>query len=188
MMKRRRLIIMKKAVTKIRIFFTNLIKLIDRKIVIPVTKLIIKITSKFDKSSKFFEALLSKSSILLFISLFMALTLFIIIDQKKLVFTESSAEVLKSQPVNVIYNEEAYVVEGLPETVDVTLIGSKTDLYIAKQSPASDITIDLTGLKPGTHKVNIKYNQALSSINSSINPSVATVIIYKKVSEAKTLT
>ena len=104
-----------------------------------------------------------------------------------MVFSESSAEILKSQPVNVIYNEDAFVIEGLPETVDVTLIGSKTDLYIAKQSPSYDITVDLTGLKPGTHKVNIKYNQASGSIDYKVNPSVATVIIYPKVSATKTL-
>ena len=109
------------------------------------------------------------------------------IDQKILILTENSAEVLKSQPVNVIYNEESYVIEGLPETVDVTLIGNKADLYFAKQSPAHDITVDLSGLKPGTHKVNIKYDQVLPSIDYKINPSVATIIIYPKVSETRTL-
>ena len=48
--------------------------------------------------------------------------------------------------------------------------------------------MDLTGLKPGTHKVNIKYNQALASIDYNVNPSTATVIIYPKISETRTLT
>ena len=77
--------------------------------------------------------------------------------QKIIVFNENSAEILKSQPVTAIYNEEAYVIEGLPETVDITLIGSKTDLYIAKQSVAHEVRVDLTGLKPGQHKINIKF-------------------------------
>ena len=51
------------------------------------------------------------------------------IDKKIIVFNDNSAEVLQNQPVKVIYNEESYVVEGLPETVDITLIGSKTDLF-----------------------------------------------------------
>ncbi len=68
------------------------------------------------------------------------------------------------------------------------MIGSKTDLFIAKQSPSFDIQIDLTGLKPGTHKVNIKYSQALTNLDYMVNPSVATVIIYDKVSKSSSLT
>ena len=178
---------MKKIIKGIRIFCKNIAYIIDKKIILPITKLIFGVTSKFDKSGRKFENWLSKSNTLLFISLFLAFAIFIAVDQKILIFSESSAEVLKSQPVNVIYNEEAFVIEGLPETVDVTLIGSKTDLYIAKQSPSYDITVDLSGLKPGTHKVNIKYNQASGSIDYKVNPSVATVIIYPKVSTTKKL-
>lgn len=160
---------------------------IDRKIVTPITKLIITITSKFDSSGKRLEKWLSKSQSLLFISLFLSVIIFIMIDQKIIVFNDNTAEVLKNQEVKVIYNEEKYVVEGLPETVDITLIGSKTDLYIAKQSTSHYVTVDLSDLKPGTHKVNIEYNQNNGSIEYMVNPSVATVIIYEKVSETKTL-
>lgn len=171
----------------IKKFFSKIWHIVDKKIVVPVTKLIIKMTGGFDKSGKKIETWLSKANTLLFISLFLAVTIFIIIDQKIIVFNESSAEVLKSQPVSVLYNEEAYVVEGLPETVDITLIGSKTDLYIAKQSVSDEVRVDLTGLKPGQHKINIKYSQSNSSIDYKVNPSVATVIIYPKVSETKIL-
>lgn len=178
---------MKKKNNKLRIFFRNLGRLIDKKIIMPITKFVVGITKVFDKSGKRIENWLSSANTLLFISLFLAIVVFIMIDQKILILSENSAEVLKSQPVHVIYNEESYVIEGLPSTVDVTLIGSKADLYFAKQSPAHDITVDLTGLKPGTHKVNIKYDQVLPSIEYKINPSVATVIIYPKVSETRSL-
>ena len=36
--------------------------------------------------------------------------------------------------------EEAYVIEGLPTTADITLIGSKSQLYIARQYSSLDIT------------------------------------------------
>ena len=179
---------MKKIIKVIGNFFHKIGSFFDRKVIIPITKLVVKITDKFDKSSKQFENWLSESSTLLFVSLIISIVVFIIVDQKVLLFSESSAEVLKSQPVEVIFNEEAYVVEGLPEAVDITLIGRKADLYFAKQSPSHDIVVDLTGLKPGTHKVNIKYNQALASIDYNVNPSTATVIIYPKISETRTLT
>ncbi len=173
---------------KIKKFFRGIAKIIDKIIVVPITKLILKITGNRDKSNKRFEIMLTKPTVLLFISLFLSLAIFIAVDQKLIKFTDSSAEVFKNQSVNVIYNEEAYVVEGLPETVDVTLIGSKADLYIAKQSANHNVVVDLTGLQPGTHKVNIEYEQGLSGIEYSVNPSVATVIIYEKVSDSKTLT
>ena len=173
-----------KMLKNIGFFFS---KIIDKLIVIPISKLILLINKKYDKPSKRFENWLSKSNTLLFISLIIAIFTFIVIDQKILTFSESSAEVLDIEQVKVLYDEDNYVVEGVPESVDITLIGNKADLYIAKQSPTNEVVIDLWGLKPGTHKVDIKYDQLSSGIKYSINPSVATVVIYEKVSATKTL-
>ena len=168
--------------------FSKITNFLDRKIAVPITKLVVKITGSVDKSGKNFEKWLSKTNTLLFISLILSVIIFIVLDQKIISFNENSAEVLKSQPISVIYNEEAYVVEGLPETVDITLIGSKTDLFIAKQTASSEVKVDLTGLKAGQHKINLKYSQSNGTIDYRVNPSVATVIIYPKVSETKILT
>ena len=106
-------------------------------------------------------------------------------DTKSTSLIETSAEVLYDQPISATYNDEAYVVEGLPKTVDITLIGRKSDVYLAKQLPTNDITVDLTGLTPGVHKVNLKYKKALSSVEYKLDPSVATIVIYEKVSLEK---
>ena len=162
--------------------------LIDRKIVVPITKFILKISKRFKNVESNIEKALTQPTAILFLSLFIACIVFIIFDQKIISFNTQSAEVIKDQKIEVVYNEEAYVVEGLPENVDITLMGSRSDLFIAGQSATSKVTVDLTGLKPGTHKVKIEYNQPLNSINYSVNPSMATVNIYRKVSESKTLT
>ena len=107
----------------IKNFLKSIWAFIDKKIIIPTTRLVLVGTKKFDKSGKKIENWLSKTNTLLFISLIFAVTLFIVIDQKIITFSESSAEVLKNQEVKVIYNEEAYVVEGIPSNVDITLIG-----------------------------------------------------------------
>lgn len=168
--------------------FKRIARFIDKKIVVPVTKVIMKIGKKLGGSNRSLETWLSRSNTLLFVSLFFALLVFILFDQKTLMFNDTSAEVLKDQAVEAVYNEEAYVVEGLPDKVDITLMGSRSDLFIAKQSTTSKVTVDLTGLKPGTHKVNIEYMRPNDSVDYSVNPSVATVNIYPKVSESKTLT
>lgn len=169
-------------------FLNKIFRFFDRFLIMPITRLIFKITKKINVPNKKFETWLSKPTTLLFLSLFIAIITFIVVDQKIITFSSQSAEVLKEQEVNVVYNEEQYVVEGLPESVDVTLIGNKADLYIAKQSTNNGVTVDLTGLTPGTHKVNIKYDKGTSDIEYSVNPSIATIIIYEKVSDTRTLT
>lgn len=165
----------------------SIASVINRLLVFPISKLIYKTTNKFDKKGKIFENWLSKSNTLLFVSLIIAITIFVIIDQKIVNYSQSSAEVIQAHNIEVDYDEDNYVVEGIPENVDITLIGNKTDLYIAKQSPTSTVKIDLWGLKPGTHKVDIEYEQLSNSIKYSVNPSIATVIIYEKVFDEKTL-
>lgn len=178
---------MMKIVQACRKLFRSITRFFDRHFVTPVTKIIFIFTNKYGKSGRQIENWLSSTNTLLFISLLLAFAIFIMIDKKIIVFNDNSAEVLQDQPVKAIYNEESYVVEGLPETVDITLIGSTTDLYIARQSSNHDVTMDLSGLKPGTHKVSIKYNRNTGNIKYMVNPSSVTVIIYQKVSETKTL-
>jgi len=167
--------------------FLSFRKFIDKLIFIPISKVIYFISSKSQKIGGLFEKLLSNTNVLLFISLIIAVFLFVVIDIKKITYSESSAEVITSKAVNVLYDEDNYVVEGIPESVDITLIGNKVDLYIAKQSPANEVTLDLWGLKEGTHSVPIKYDRIMDGIKYSVNPSFATVVIHEKVSASKTL-
>lgn len=158
---------------------------IDKKVVLPITKFFVLISKKTKVNGRGFEKILTRKSGLIIVSLIVALGVFFVADTKSTSLIETSAEVLYDQAISANYNEEAYVVEGLPETVDITLIGRKSDVYLAKQLPTNDITIDLTGLKPGVHKVDLKYKKALSSVEYKLDPSVATIVIYEKVSEEK---
>ncbi len=168
-------------------FLGKFIKFFDKKIVIPLTRLILKIANTFDKSSHSLEKIFANQTTLLFISLTMALFIFLFVDQKKLQLVNNSAEVFKNQPVTVDYNEERFVLEGVPENVDITLIGSKADLYIAKQKSDHTVKIDLNDIKnEGTYKVDLDYKIS-SNINATVNPSQATIRVYLKKSENRTL-
>lgn len=176
---------MNKIIKAIKKLLKRIGKFIDKKIILPITKFFVSISNKFKGNGRNFEKILTRKSGLIVVSLIVALGVFIIADSKATSLIETSAEVLYDQPISATYNEEAYVVEGLPETVDITLIGRKSDVYLAKQLPTNDITVDLTGLKPGVHKVNLKYKRALSSVEYKLDPSAATIVIYEKVSEEK---
>ena len=167
--------------------FVKFLGLFDRIIITPITKLILLITDFLKNNGHGFEKILTNRQALVIISLICALITFFAIDNKFTTLVDDSAEILYGQPVKAIYNEEAYVVEGLPETVDVTLIGRKWDVYLAKQYPADEVTVDLTGLSPGQHRVTLKYEQSVSSVKYKLDTSTVTVTIYEKVSETREL-
>ena len=174
-------------VIKMKQIFRKLFKIFERIIVTPIGRAIYTVNQKISNATKNIENWLVLKTTLLFISLGLAILVFIVIDQKLIVYTERSAEIIGDLAVEVIYNEEAYVIEGIPEKVDLTLVGRRNELMFARQASNHKVTIDLTGLGPGTHRVDIEYKQALPSITHSVNPSIATVVIYPKLSEIKSL-
>lgn len=179
---------LKKIIKAIKKIIRGLISFIDKFIVTPITKFALFLGEKADKNAGKFERWLNKRNTLVFISLILALALFFYVDSRSSTMIDSSAEVLRNQVVEATYNKEAYVIEGIPETADVTLIGRTVDLYLAKQLSSGKVTVDLSNLKEGTHKVDLEYDGAINSVGYNLNPSSITINIYPKVSLTKTIT
>ena len=182
---------MKKSKTKKRarefiLFIKAIIKMIDKKVITPITKFILLITDKMSKRTDRFERWLVKKNTLVFLSLLIAIIAFFAVDNKSISLIDSYAEVLYDQKVEAIYNTETYVVEGLPETVNVTLIGRKIDMYLAKQLSNGYVTVDISNLREGTHKVALNYESNIASIDYIVDPSTVNINIYPKVSTTKT--
>lgn len=177
-----------KKIGKSKMFFRHIGLFFDKWLITPITKLILKIMDLFKGFAKDIDRLSGKKSTLLVFSLILAFGVFVFVDNESSVMIDQYAEILYDQPVTAVYNEELYVVEGLPKTVDITLIGQRRHIFLAKQSPSKGVSVDLTGLKPGNHRVNLKYTQRLKSLDYKLDPSTITVTIYEKVSENKALT
>ncbi len=173
---------------KIKAILKTITTFFDKRLITPITKLFLWLSEKSKEFGKLFERMVAKKSSLIIFSLLISVGIFYYVDAKSTIISETSAEVLYNQKVNAIYNEESYVIEGMPETVDITMIGRRSDLYLAKQLPVDAVDVDLKDLKPGTHEVSLKYKGAINSVSYKIDPSVATVIIYSKMSEARTVT
>ena len=174
---------MKKIIRKIILFF-------DKCLITPITKLVILITNGFKNNKREIEKFVNKKQTLIVLSLIFAFLVFFWVDKNSDTLINKSAEVLYNQPVIAEYNEEAYVIEGLPSTVDVTLIGRTSDLYLAKQYTSNlSVSVDLRDLTPGSHKVKLNYSkkQALSTIDYKLDPSTANIVVYEKVSETREL-
>lgn len=179
---------MKKIVKIIGKFFQHIGLFFDKWMITPITKFILKITDFFKDNSKGIDKFIGKKSTLIIVSLILAFGVFLLVDQESSVMKDQYAEILYNQPVSAVYNEELYVVEGLPKTVDITLVGEKRHIFLAKQSPSKGVSVDLTGLSEGNHKVTLKYSQRLKSLDYKLDPSIVTVTIYPKVSETRSLT
>ena len=179
---------MKRVSKSIKAFFRHILSFFDKWLITPITKLMLKIANFFKDNTKNLDRIASKKSTLIIVSLILAFGVFVIVDQESNVMIDQYAEVLYDEPVTAVYNEELYVVEGLPETVDITLIGQRRHIFLAKQAPSKGVTVDLTGLKPGNHKVTLNYSQRLKSLDYRLDPSEVTVTIYEKVSATKSLT
>lgn len=160
----------------------------DKKIIVPITKLFVGLGSNIKKIGKPLDGLMRAKSATIIISLIAAVGFCYLIQQRSNTLLETNAKVLYNQPVTAIYNEEEYVVEGLPETVDITMIGTKANLYLANQLPAQVVSVDLSDLGVGFHQVDLKYKQAITSVEYKIDPSTVRVNISRKESVTKTIT
>ncbi len=172
----------------IKKIFGGLFKAIDKILITPVSRVAYFIKDKLSFKSGIIDRLLNKPNVLLYLSLLLAFFCFYAVDHKLIGISTTNAIVLTNRPVTVEYNEEAYVVEGLPESVNITLTGRKYDLYLAQDLSSHNVTLNLSNYGVGTHKVNLEYNKPINTLNYELNPSSVTVIVYPKVSKFVTLT
>ncbi len=168
--------------------FSGIYKIIDKILVTPISKLLYKIINRNPNGPSLIDRMLNKPNMIVYISLALAFITFVLIDRKFVVLVETEAIVIPNQTVVAEYNEESFVVEGIPETADIVLMGRKSDLYLAQQLGDHSVSLDLSGLGVGTHKVNLKYTNSISSLTYKLDPSSVTVVIYPIVREFRTVT
>ena len=137
-------------------FFKVIYNFLDKVLITPISRLIYSINEKL-KGKSYISKLINRPKFLVYASLVLAIVMFLLIDSKVITLVENDAEVITNIPVTVKYNEEAYVVEGVPESVDITLLGSKSSIYLATQLGEHEVNLDLSGYGPGTYKVSLKY-------------------------------
>jgi len=178
----------KKLTNPIIKFFQLIYSIIDKIIITPVAKLMMFLSRILKTNNKPLDRLLNNKIFLIVLSLVLAFTVFTFVDKASERMMNNSADIIYGKKVKALYNEEAYVVEGLPKTVDITLIGRRADLYLAKQDTSEDVVVDLRDLKPGTHKVSLKYNGSkVNSVDYKLDPSTTSVTIYEKMSQSRTI-
>lgn len=169
--------------------FLGIYRIIDKLIVTPISRILFSINEYLKSHNLKLDYILNRPNFMIYISLILAVIMFLLIDSRVITLVESEAEVLANVPVKVNYNEEAYVVEGIPETVDIVLIGRKSDIYLAKQLGTNMVLLDLSDYeaKDTAYKVYLSYTKSIDSINYKLDPSYVSVTIKNKISVTKTI-
>ena len=173
----------------IKKFFKKIYKFIDKCIVVPISSALYYLSKKYKKNQGKLDKVLNKPNFLIYLSLIIAVILFLLIDTKVITLVETEAEVITNVPVVVKYNEEAYVVEGVPETVDITLTGRKSDIYLAKQLGEYEVILDLSEYTPSDnpYKVYFTYSKSIDSLSYQLSPEYVQVTIKNKESQVKSI-
>lgn len=170
-------------------FFGNLFKGIyrffDKYIVTPISKLIFRIINNFNKKTGGLDKVLNRPNVLFYASLGLAVIVFFLTDSKVISLVENEAEVITNVPLTVRYDEESYVVEGIPEQVDLILTGRKSDIYLAKQLGEHEVILDLTDYEASSssYKVYLTYTKSVESLTYKLDPSYVTVTIKDRQSD-----
>lgn len=170
-------------------FFKGIYHKIDKILITPISRIIFIISDKLKNNSNRIEKILNRPHILLYLSLIFAIGMFFLVDKQVINLVQNEAEIIANQPVNVLYNKEAYVVEGLVDNVDIILTGNKSAIYLAKQLKDHEVVLDLSDYEPSDtpYRVKLSYNQSVDSINYKLDPTYVTVTIKKKVSEKSSI-
>lgn len=170
-------------------FFGNLFKGIyrffDKYIVTPISKLIFRIINNFNKKTGGLDKVLNRPNVLFYASLGLAVIVFFLTDSKVISLVENEAEVITNVPLTIRYDEESYVVEGIPEQVDLILTGRKSDIYLAKQLGEHEVILDLTDYEASSssYKVYLTYTKSVESLTYKLDPSYVTVTIKDRQSD-----
>ncbi len=92
-------------------------------------------------------------------------------------------ERIENVEVHAYYDDAKYVVSGIPETVDVTLTGTPSQLFMARMEKNLEVYVDLNDFDVGTHTVQLKHRGLSDGIKVSIHPASTTVTIEERVSK-----
>lgn len=176
---------MRKLVKIFKNLFKGTYNFFDKYLVTPISKFIFRITNGFNKKTGGLDKLLNRPNVLFYASLVLAVGVFFLTDSKVISLVENEAEVITNVPLTVRYNEEAYVVEGIPEEVDLILTGRKSDIYLAKQLGDHEVILDLTDYdaSSSSHKVYLTYTKSVESLSYRLDPSYVTVSIKNRISQ-----
>ncbi|MEK5233854.1 CdaR family protein [Lysinibacillus sp. FSL K6-0232] len=125
--------------------------------------------------------------VLRIIALFLAFLLFFSVRTELSPINKTTSneqkDVIHDVPVDVYYDNENFIVTGLPETVDVTIEGPMALVLKTKASKDFSVFVDLSNLLMGEHDVNLQYENISEKLDVTLDPETVRVNIEEKVTQ-----
>ncbi|MBO9131410.1 CdaR family protein [Bacillus sp. 165] len=94
-----------------------------------------------------------------------------------------TTDTLKNVAVSVDYNNEKYIVTGVPQEVTLTLKGQNSKIQSTKVKQQYEAYMNLTGYSVGEYDVPLQYRGVSDELAVTVQPSHAKIIIQEKVTK-----
>ncbi|KAA0560611.1 YbbR-like domain-containing protein [Bacillus sp. CH30_1T] len=101
--------------------------------------------------------------------------------------SQNAIETIQNVPLEVFYDRENLEVSGLPDTVNVTVEGSKAIVQQAKQVKDFRVYVDLNDIGIGEHQVKIKIDNISEKLEVKLDPDSVNISVQEKVTEEFTI-
>lgn len=101
--------------------------------------------------------------------------------------SQDAIETIQDVPLEVFYDRENLEVSGLPDTVNVTVEGSKAIVQQAKQVKDFRVYVDLNDIGIGEHQVKIKIDNISEKLDVKLDPDTVNISVQEKVTEEFTI-
>ncbi|MCA0151143.1 MULTISPECIES: CdaR family protein [Rossellomorea] len=101
--------------------------------------------------------------------------------------SQNAIETIQDVPLEVFYDSENLEVSGLPDTVNVTVEGSKAIVQQAKTLKDFQVYVDLNDIGIGEHRVEIQIQNISDKLDVKIDPDFANISVQEKVTEEFTI-
>ena len=86
-------------------FLKKCYKILDEKFITPISRAIYFLFEKIKNNPIHVEKFLNKPMVLVYMSLFLAISIFFLVDSQVITLVETEAEILANEPINIIYNK-----------------------------------------------------------------------------------
>lgn len=151
------------------------------------TKTIETVGRFYNYINQTFDRILSNRLSVMFLSLLMAVILFISISGGDILTSPTSGTTLENVSVKVEGLDENYELTGVPKSVKVGLIGPSLDIYTTKLSKNYEVYIDMKGYSSGEHNVTLKTRNFPETLEVMLVPDTLKVKIAPKISHTYVL-